>query len=100
MRDLKDELTGVMKTGKVVLGSKRVVKTLLTGNLKLIILSSNCPDDVREELMYYIRLSKTPYDIITDDSIELGSICGKPFPISTIGIVDEGESDILKKFKR
>jgi large subunit ribosomal protein L30e len=100
MKDLKDRINSVMKTGKVVIGSKRVIKNLLVGNPKLIILSSNCPADVRGEVFYYSRLSKVPYGIGKEDSIELGSICGKPFPVSAIGILDEGESDILAKFKR
>ncbi|RLI91110.1 MAG: 50S ribosomal protein L30e [Candidatus Altiarchaeales archaeon] len=98
VRDLRDDISSVMKTGKVVIGSNRVIRTLLIGNPKLIILSSNCPDSIREEIVYYSRLSKIPYSIIKDDSTELGSICGKPFSVSAIGIVDEGESDILKKF--
>lgn len=100
MKDLKDDISSVIKTGKVVIGSKRAIKTLLIGNPKLIILSSNCPDNVREEIIYYSRLSEIPYSIIKDDSIELGSICGKPFPVSAIGIVGGGESDILTKFKK
>jgi len=98
VKDLRDDISSVMKTGKVVIGSNRVIKTLLIGNPKLIILSSNCPDSIREDIIYYSRLSKIPYSIIKDDSTELGSICGKPFPVSAIGIVDEGESDILTKF--
>ncbi len=99
MKDLKDKISSVIKTGKVIIGSKRVIKTLLVGNPKLIILSSSCPDNVREEIVYYTRLSKVSYRIIKDDSIELGSICGKPFPVSVIGILEGGESDILTKFK-
>ncbi|HDH40974.1 MAG TPA: 50S ribosomal protein L30e [Candidatus Altiarchaeales archaeon] len=98
VKDLRDDISSVVKTGKVVIGSNRVIKTLLIGNPKLIILSSNCPDSIREDIIYYSRLSKIPYSIIKDDSTELGSICGKPFPVSAIGIVDEGESDILTKF--
>ncbi|OYT41437.1 MAG: 50S ribosomal protein L30e [Candidatus Altiarchaeales archaeon ex4484_43] len=98
MKNLREDISSVMKTGKLVIGSNKVIKTLLVGNPKLIILSSNCPDSVREGIVYYSRLSKIPYSIIKDDSIELGSICGKPFPVSAIGIVDEGESDILTKF--
>jgi len=100
MKDLKDDIGSVMKTGKVAIGSERAIKTLLIGNPMLIILSSNCPDNVREKIIYYSRLSKIPYNTIKDNSIELGSICGKPFPVSAIGIVNEGESDILTKFRK
>lgn len=95
MKDLKTKIGSVMKTGKVVLGSKSVIKTLLVGNPKLVILSKNCPEKEREQITYYAKISGTPLETAEETSIELGSICSKPFPISAIGILDEGESEIL-----
>lgn len=99
MKDLKDKIGNVMKTGKTVIGSNQVTKSLLVGNPKLIILSSNCPDQEREEITYYSRLSNVPVEVTKEDSIELGSICGKPFPVSAIGVLDEGESNIISSKK-
>jgi len=100
MNDLKDSLTGVIRTGKIIIGSKETKNALLTGNLKLTILSKNCPEDIKEDIIYYSLISKTPYKIVNEDSNELGSLCGKPFPVSTIGIVDVGDSDILDNKSR
>ncbi|OYT54224.1 MAG: 50S ribosomal protein L30e [Candidatus Altiarchaeales archaeon ex4484_2] len=97
MADIKSEIKGVVKKGRVVYGSRSVVSGLLNDNPKLIIISSNCPSENREEIIYYSKLSNTPYESVDIDSIELGSICGKPFPVSVMGVIDAGESNILNE---
>lgn len=100
MKDIKKDIGSVIKTGKVCIGSKGVISNLLTGNPKLILISSNCPNDIRERIVYYSQLSNTHYYITKDNSMELGSVCGKPFSVSALGIMDAGESNILTKFKK
>jgi len=100
MKDIKDSLVGAIRTGKIIIGSKETKNALLTGNLKLIILSKNCPEDIKGDMVYYSLLSKIPYKIVNENTKELGSICGKPFPVSVIGIVDVGDSDILDNKSR
>lgn len=95
MEDLEQNINSAIKTGKVIIGSKNVITALLSSNVKLIILSNNCPQDTKERITYYSKLSSTPYSITNNNSLELGSICGKLFPVSAIGVVDPGESGIL-----
>lgn len=99
MRDIKKDIRDVIKTGRICIGSKSVVSNLLIANPKLIFLSSNCPNGTREGISYYSKLSRIHCHITKEDSMELGSVCGKPFPVSALGIIDEGESNILAKFK-
>lgn len=99
MKDIRSDLGLVIKTGKVVVGTKNVLSALLTGNPKLVFISGNCPNDVKERVIYYSRLSNTPYHITEENSVELGSICGKPFPVCTLTVIDAGESDIVSRYK-
>ncbi len=96
MKALKTEINDAMKTGKIVIGAKSVSRALLNSNPRLILVSSNCPDRIKEEIIYYSRLSKVPYKMLPNDSLELGSMCGRPFPILTLGVINEGESGILE----
>ncbi|MBN2014103.1 MAG: 50S ribosomal protein L30e [Candidatus Altiarchaeota archaeon] len=100
MKGLRDEISSVIKTGKTVIGSKETTKSLLIGNPKLVILSSNCPEEERESITYYSKLVNVPLEVTKEDSIELGSICGKPFPVSAIGVLESGESDIISGSKK
>ena len=100
MKDVKKDIRGVIKTGRICIGSKSVISSLLTSNPKLILISSNCPRDIRERIIYYSELSNIHYHITKEEGLELGSVCGKPFSVSALGVLDEGESDILTKFKK
>ena len=84
-----------VKTGKVVIGSKQVVHVLLNENPKLILLSSNCKPNIRDRITYYAHLAKVPCHTVNFTGIELGSICGKPFTISSLAILNPGDSNIL-----
>ncbi|MEM3715836.1 MAG: 50S ribosomal protein L30e [Candidatus Bathyarchaeia archaeon] len=85
-----------VKTGKILFGSNSTIKSVMAGRARLVIISSNCPKDKREKIEYYCKLSKIPLIIYPGTSLDLGSVCGKPFPVSALTIRDPGDSDILK----
>jgi large subunit ribosomal protein L30e len=100
MKDIRSDLGMVIKTGKVDLGENKVLSALLTGSPKLVLISGNCPNELKERVVYYSMLSATPCHTAEENSIEVGSVCGKPFPVSVLAVMDEGESNILGKFKK
>ncbi|MBU1197690.1 50S ribosomal protein L30e [Candidatus Micrarchaeota archaeon] len=95
--DVNKSLRLVVDTGKVVLGTDRAMKTALLGNAKLIVIASNMARDSRRDLEQYCRLAGIPTMEFNGTSIELGTVCGKPFPISALTVLEEGESGILKE---
>jgi large subunit ribosomal protein L30e len=80
-----------MKTGKVIVGANRTIDVATSGNAKLVILASNCPEDIKN------KVQATGVQVLeyAGTSVELGPICGKPFAIAVMAILDPGESDIL-----
>ena len=89
--DLNKSLKKVIDTGNVCSGTKQSCKAIGSGNVKLIILSSNCP----KETVTFASESKTPIHSFQGNNSVLGAACGKPFPISVITVLDAGKSDIL-----
>ncbi|MCX8170950.1 MAG: 50S ribosomal protein L30e [Candidatus Bathyarchaeota archaeon] len=85
-----------VKTGKILFGSNSTIKSVMTGRAKLVIVASNCPEDRREKIEYYCKLSGVPLIIYLGTSLDLGSVCGKSFMVSALTIRDPGDSDILK----
>jgi large subunit ribosomal protein L30e len=55
------------------------------------VLASNCPQRFRERIVS----KSVPTVDLEINSVELGSMCGKPFTISALSIIDAGSSDIL-----
>jgi large subunit ribosomal protein L30e len=83
-------------TGNVTLGSVKSIQGLKLGKGKLVILAQNCPNDIREDVMYYSKLSEIPVYDYEGTSVELGSVCGKPYTVATMTIKDPGDSNILE----
>ena len=89
-------LTDAAKTGKILYGANSALKSAKARKAKLIIVASNCPQNIREDIKYYCKLSKVPVSIYKGNSLDLGAVCGKPFEVSALTIKEPGDSDILK----
>lgn len=83
-------------TGSVTLGSEKSIQGLKLGKGKLVIVAQNCPRDIREDVVYYSKLSEIPVYDYEGTSVDLGSVCGKPFTVATLTIKDPGDSNILE----
>ena len=89
--DIKRALRNVQSTGKVTVGIKETRKLLLKKKVKLVIVAKNCPDEDLKGL----KTHKVPIYTFAGTNVELGAASGKPFSISTLGIIDGGKSDLL-----
>jgi large subunit ribosomal protein L30e len=94
--DLDRGIRVAVDTGNVTLGSSKSIQALKLGRGKLVIMAGNSPDDVEEDVMLYSRLSEIPVYIYDGSSVELGSVCGKPFTVVTMIVNDPGDSSILE----
>ncbi len=97
--NLDDELRRAVSTGKVLLGTRSVLKEVRLGRGKLVVLSSNCPKETRERIMEFAKLSKIPVIQHSKTGVDLGTLCGKPFIVSAMVIKDPGDSKILSLVK-
>jgi large subunit ribosomal protein L30e len=94
--DLDRGIRVAVDTGSVTLGSDKSIQALKLGRGKLVIVADNCPEDKREDLEQYSKLSDIPVYNYNGTSVELGSVCGKPFTVATMVIKDPGDSNILE----
>jgi large subunit ribosomal protein L30e len=99
MIDIAREIKVVMQTGKVKIGYNSVRNLLLTKNVTGIIVASKIPREKIDALKYYARISKVPVYVYDGTSWDLGRLCGKPFMVSAIAIINPGESEIMKLFE-
>jgi large subunit ribosomal protein L30e len=84
-------LIKAVKTGKVILGANRTIEAAAEGSAKMVVLASNCPEDIKNK----VQATNVPVLEYEGTSVELGPVCGKPFTIAAMAILDAGESDIL-----
>ena len=97
---VNSKLALVMKSGKAVLGYKQTLKSLRKGLLKAIFVAHNTPSIIKAEVNYYSVLSNTHIYHYTGNNIDLGSACGKYHRVAILGILDQGDSDILNLFEQ
>ena len=86
-------------TGDVILGSEKSIQSLKLGKGKLVVVARNSPKDIIEDVEYYANLSNIPFIVYDGTSVDLGSVCGKPFSVATLIINDPGDSTILDNLR-
>jgi len=98
--DASKEIRRAVDTGKVIFGTKNSEKSLKNGTGMLIIIANNAPKLMKEKLVSFAEIGKTPHFMYEGTGLELGSVCGKPFTISVMVIQDKGKSKVLDIVKQ
>ena len=83
---LVEEIQAAIKSGKAVIGYKESVKFIKLNTPKLIVIAKNMQEKERKEMEHNANISGAKLEVFDDSSKELGIICGKPFPVSTVVI--------------
>lgn len=87
MKDAISEIKKALKEGKAIIGTERTLKDLKLGKVSKIYLTSNCPEDVEEDVKYYSKLAKVEVVKLKQPNDELGALCKKPFSVSVLSVV-------------
>ncbi|MDD1693838.1 MAG: 50S ribosomal protein L30e [Methanoregula sp.] len=90
--DFNTQLLRALKTGSVVLGPVMTEKCINEGTARMIVVAGNCPTSIKTK----ITKNKNQFIHTFEGSgMALGNVCRKPFSVSTLAIINPGESDIL-----
>ncbi|MBW3013343.1 ribosomal L7Ae/L30e/S12e/Gadd45 family protein [Candidatus Woesearchaeota archaeon] len=83
MKDLKTRL----EKGQVVIGTDLTMKNLRLGKIEKVLITKNCPTEVKEEILRFS--DEVKIEQLDKTNTELGIICKKPYAISVIGYLKE-----------
>jgi large subunit ribosomal protein L30e len=86
--DISRALKSAITTGKVQFGLDQTLKAVKAGQAQMIILARNCPSQELKDADVKIH-------VYEGNNMELGALCGKPFSVSALAIIDKGSSNIL-----
>ncbi|MDR1690326.1 MAG: 50S ribosomal protein L30e [Candidatus Methanoplasma sp.] len=87
--DISRALKSAITTGKVEFGVDQTEKAIKAGKAQMIILARNCPSKM---LTGDVDVKVHVYE---GNNMELGALCGKPFSVSALAVIDKGSSNIL-----
>ena len=91
--DISRQLKLANTTGKLLFGQRQAIDACAKGDAKCIVAAANCPQEYLDDLAAKhpeVTLHRT-----TMVNRDLGVASGKPFSISTITVIDAGESELL-----
>lgn len=81
-----EEIQSAIKNDKALLGYRESIKFIKLNQAKLIVMSNNLQEQIKNEILHIAKLSNSKYEIFDGNSKELGTVCGKPFPVSVLTI--------------
>ena len=91
--DINKALRTAVSTGKVYFGLDQTIKSVDAKKAKLLICAENMPKGELDALNEHSE--KPAIYTFKGNNMDLGAACGKPFGVSVISIVNEGDSAIL-----
>ena len=96
--DIDTNIKVAYKTGKFIYGKNQVLRGMRKNLFKMLIIANNIPKEFNNQLNYYNSLLKDKKIHIhkyKSSSWDLGLACAKPYMISIIGVIDQGDSDLF-----
>jgi large subunit ribosomal protein L30e len=81
-----DEIRSAVSKGEAIIGYRRSLKYLKTNVPKLVVIANNIPEHMKRNIENALSVSKAKLEVFENDSVSLGVLCGKPFPVSVIVI--------------
>ncbi len=84
-----EEIKKYLEKGKVIMGSKVVIKKLNNSLIKKIFIASNCKEEIKQDIEKLAKLSSVEIVNLEMKNNELGTFCRKPFHISVVGVLKE-----------
>ena len=98
MVDVEKAFKIIVKKGTVIFGNQQTRYTIENKKAKFVVFSKNCP--FIDEITPLTEKHDIPIYQANVDSVELGSICGKMYAVSTFAVVDDGGVNISQLLKQ
>jgi large subunit ribosomal protein L30e len=83
---LTDIILDAIKQKRVLFGYRQSIKEIKSGKPELIVIAKNIPENLRKEIEHNAKIFNLKMEVFEGSSKDLGALCGKPFPISTLVI--------------
>ncbi|MGC8710571.1 MAG: 50S ribosomal protein L30e [Candidatus Micrarchaeia archaeon] len=97
MADLARDIRLAVDTGKVALGYREVAKSISEDKAKVVIIAEKGDKNRINDLIHLCNISGIKLWKYNSGSIELGTVCGKPYSVNAVAVIDQGHSNILNE---
>ncbi len=95
MADLNNDLRLAVDTGSVALGTEETQKAVSGNRAKLVVITSKGKADAIDDITHLCNVAGIKLVMFKGSSMELGTVCGKPYSINSLAVIEAGNSKIL-----
>ena len=92
--DIPRQLKQGISSGILVFGQRQTKTSCASGEAKLVLVAANCPESFINEVRN--SYPNVPIHQLMLVNRQLGAACGKPFSVSSICVLDEGQCELLQ----
>ncbi len=97
MSDLNSDLRLVIDTGRVVFGSREVMRTISDSTAKAVVVATLGKKDTVGDILHVCEVSGIKVIRFEGNSVDLGALCGRPFAVNALTVLEPGNSGILNE---
>ena len=97
MSDLNNDLRLVIDTGKVAFGSREVMRTITGSTAKAVVVAARGRKEMVDDILHMCSISGIRIIKFDGNSVDLGALCGRPFSVNALTILEPGNSGILNE---
>jgi len=97
MADLAGDIRLAVDTGKVAIGYREVAKSISNSEAKAVVIAAKGKKDIIDDIVHMCNIAGIKIIKFNENSLELGTICGKPYSVNALAIIDQGSSNILNE---
>jgi large subunit ribosomal protein L30e len=83
-----EEIKKLLGSEKLVIGTDRVLKAVRDGSVQKVILATNAPASLKEQLDHFMKVAPFALEEAGMSNDELGTFCKKPFSIAALAILN------------
>lgn len=97
MADLNSDLRLAVDTGKVTMGLEETMNAINADKAKLVIVSAKGKGSSMDDIKHVCSVAGIKLVKFSGSSLELGAVCGKPYSVSALAIIEAGNSNIMNE---
>lgn len=97
MANIANDIRLAVDSGETALGINSVIGSIKDNTAKLVVVASKSKRDTLQDIEHMAKISNIKVITFEGTSMELGAVCGKPFSVSALSIIEQGNSRILEE---
>ncbi len=97
LADLNNDVRLAVDTGKISFGHREVLRAINSSSAKAVIVATKGKKSLIEDVNHVCKVAGIRIINFKGSSLELGTVCGKPYSVNSLAVISEGNSNLLKE---